>query len=294
MSDRRRITIDTADGEPVTAYFREAQAARAFVIIAGATGVKQQFYWNFSDWLVEHGFSVLTFDFRGVGESLSGDLKNCRARLQDWGALDMTAVVAWATTHIQAATHSQANGLPLPLHLIGHSVGGQLVGLMPNHGLLTSVIQVASSSGYFKGMPLDFRIKTLLLLRSLPLLTKIRGFTPTKIVRYGENLPAGVGLQWADWCLHPGYVENAFGKTIKEHFYDQFKAPILSISSTDDPIATTKNVDDLLRLFTVCSIKRLRLQPSDFGMRTIGHIDFFRKRCSNLWSLTTDWLDGTV
>ena len=87
-------------------------------------------------------------------------------------------------------------------------------------------------------------------------------------------------------------VENSFGKSISEEFFGEFKTPMLSISSTDDPIATSANVEDLLRLFRTCPVRNVRLRPEDFDLETIGHIDFFRDRCRGLWGLATDWFDS--
>lgn len=37
--------------------------------MAGGTGIKKEFYLNFSRYLCEAGFAVCLFDYRGIGES---------------------------------------------------------------------------------------------------------------------------------------------------------------------------------------------------------------------------------
>ncbi|XQF94486.1 hypothetical protein ACOBV9_19070 (plasmid) [Pseudoalteromonas espejiana] len=47
-------------------------------MIAPATGIKQQFYANFATYLQQHGFGVITFDNRGIGQSLNRSIKKVR------------------------------------------------------------------------------------------------------------------------------------------------------------------------------------------------------------------------
>jgi len=109
----------------------------------------------------------------------------------------------------------------------------------------------------------------------------------------GEDLPAGVARQWSQWCLGRGYVANEFGRGISRHYYDEFRAPILSLYSNDDSIATPRNVDDLLRLFPAAPKQTLCLEPQSFGFKSLGHVDFFRASRAAVWPLALDWLrDG--
>ena len=55
------------------------------VLISPATGVRQHFYLRFARWLAAQGHDVLVFDYRGIGLSLHGSLRDCKATLADWG-----------------------------------------------------------------------------------------------------------------------------------------------------------------------------------------------------------------
>lgn len=269
------FSLQTGDGYTLAACHYAADAPRAAVLICGATGVRQRFYAAFASWLAEQGCAVLTFDYRGIGDSLHGaHPRLSRARKQDWGEHDMPAALA-------ALAQRHPN---LPLFLVGHSVGGQLIGLMPNHGLLSGVVQVAASSGYVGGIRRPTRWAAQLLLSLyIPATSRLFGYAPAKRIGWGEDLPPGIARQWARWCLQPGYVLNGFEREIRQHYYDEFRAPIVSIAASDDPIATRANVDDLLRLFTRAPQRRQRLEPARYGLKHIGHIDLFRPALSRLW-----------
>jgi predicted alpha/beta hydrolase len=256
------------------------------VLVCGATGVPQRFYAPFASWLAGEGFAALTFDYRGIGESLFGTHpRDCRARKPDWGELDMPAALDWLRQRT-GAEH---------VDLIGHSAGAQLVGLMPNREAIRRVVMVAGSTGYVGSIRFPTRLMAEFILRVyLPLTAVVLGYSPARRLGLGEDLPAGVALQWARWCRNPGYIENAFGDEVARDGYDQFRAPILALHASDDPIATPANVEDLLHLFPLAPHQIKMVAPQTFGYSSIGHIDLFRKSRCAIWPMITGWLREDV
>jgi predicted alpha/beta hydrolase len=255
------------------------------VLICAATDVSQRFYAAFARWLAEQGFAVLTFDYRGIGASLrESHVRLCAARKQDWGQLDMPAALDW----LKARSGSET------VDLVGHSAGAQLVGLMPNHASIRRVLMVAASSGYVWGLRFPYSIAAYAYLRFyLPATARILGYSPGRAIGMGEDLPAGVARQWSQWCLRRGYVANEFGRGVTRHYYGEFRAPILALYASDDSIATPRNVDDFLRLFTSAPKQTVCLEPARFNVPSFGHVDFFRKSRSAAWLLALDGLrDG--
>ena len=47
------------------------------IMIAPATGIKRGFYQSLAAYLADSGFAVVTFDNRGIGDSLEGPISKC-------------------------------------------------------------------------------------------------------------------------------------------------------------------------------------------------------------------------
>lgn len=246
------------------------------VLLCPATGVRQRFYLRFAHWLAGQGHDVLVFDYRGVGLSLTGPLKDCRATLTEWGQQDQVAALDW----VLHRTRSEQ------VLLLGHSAGGQMLGLLPNHHRVAKVVGVAVSSGWFGGMRPGFRVVSRAVLRgAIPLGIRLKGYAPCTALGLGENLPAGVALEWGHWCAAGGYATNATRGMPERDFHADVRAPITVFHASDDNIATTRTVADLLRHYPAAPQHIHRVKPADVGLKAIGHIDWFRPSHAALWTL---------
>ncbi len=275
------IDIACQDGTVLKGHFLRAHAGaqvatHAPVLLCPATGVKQHFYLRFATWLAAQGHDVLVFDYRGIGLSLHGKLKDSRATLAEWGQQDQVAALDWLVRH---------TGREQVL-LIGHSAGGQMIGLLPNHRHVSRLVGVAASTGWFRGMKPSFRFKARLGLRCLvPLGTLIKGYAPTAAVGLGEDLPAAVARQWGQWCAAGGYATNAVKGRPQLDFHGDIRIPITVFHATDDDIATPTTVADLMRTFPAARKQVQHIAPREHGLKSIGHIDWFRSSHQALWPL---------
>ncbi len=265
--------------------YRPQSKVKTAVMIAPATGIKRQFYHNFATFLAAQGFGVLTFDNEGIGESLHTDLAKCDASLVSWGRHDMPAVLEALQDEFSDATY----------HLIGHSAGGQLIGLMPNYNAITSVFNVACSSGRIKNMDMPYKIKAMGFMDVfIPLSNLTLGYTPSDKIGMGEPLPSNVARQWRQWCNGAGYINTALGKTIYTHFYDELTMPAVWLGFSDDDIANSENIDDMMRVFPNMPAQKRFFNPKDFGVSHIGHMRYFSSRthakAPKLWQMAVDWL----
>ena len=136
------LTIVTERNQPLTASLylpkdSDSDSVKNAIMIAPATGIKRVFYHNFASYLASQGFGVITYDNEGIGDSLTCPLSKCDASLITWGRHDATAVLEALQDEFPNAKYD----------LIGPSEGGQPIGLMPNYHALSSVVNVACSSG---------------------------------------------------------------------------------------------------------------------------------------------------
>jgi predicted alpha/beta hydrolase len=118
----------------------------------------------------------------------------------------------------------------------------------------------------------------------MPLLTRALGYFPMRRFGMGEDLPAGVALEWARWGRSPEYLGDWSG-------HAALAAPILSFSFADDPFAPRAAVDALHARYGSRELARRHVAPADVGAARIGHFGFFRPGVApGLWRETADWL----
>ncbi|WNG37674.1 alpha/beta fold hydrolase [Archangium violaceum] len=275
------VDLVCQDGVQLKGHFlpafggRQAPTERP-VLLCPATGVRQHFYLRFAAWLAEQGHDVLVFDYRGIGLSLQGRLKDCRATLVEWGQQDQVAALDWL---VRRTGQEQ-------VLLLGHSAGGQMIGLLPNHRHIARVVGVATSTGWFRGMRPGFRFTARAVLRGvIPLGIRLKGYAPCSKVGLGEDLPAAVALQWGQWCAAGGYATNAVKGRPQQDFHADIRIPITVLHATDDDIATPANVADLMRTYPAARRQVRHVAPRDHGLKAIGHIDWFRTSHQALWPL---------
>lgn len=260
--------------------FRSSESPRAAVIIPSAMGVAQQYYTQFAQWLAGQGYQVTTFDYRGIGLSAPPSLRGFPADIFDW-AEDCAAVID--------AMKSQ---LPdVPLHWIGHSLGGQMLGLIPNRERIDRVVTVATGSGYW--LENTWRTKSVvwwLWFFVVPIALRVAGYFPGKRLRKVGDLPRGVMAQWRRWCLSREYVVGAEGERVREA-YASVRTPMLSLSFTDDELMSARGIRSLHGLYANAPVEYRRIAPPDIGARRIGHFGFFRPQFERtLWPLVPQWL----
>lgn len=286
MTQFKTLEIVCKDGYCLNGRFYAKQISNKTaypILICPATGITQQFYQSFAEWLTLQGYDVLSFDFRGIGASLYEPLVYSKANIVDWGQLDIPAAI----DTLLCKTHAQQ------VMLIGHSAGGQLLGIVPNYQKVAKVIAVSGSTGHVKGLKGKTKFLAPLMFNLIfPLARLTKGYGPTQAIGMGENLPKDVAKQWAEFCSQPGYVMNAIGKTVFEDYHTKIDCPITVLWSSDDEIATATNVKDLLRLYPNADTQMIELKPKNYDHKTIGHMSMFKRSHQNLWPVIEQQLHG--
>ncbi len=267
--------VETKNGYKLssTFYIPDGEIKGA-VLVVPAMGVTQKYYASFASWLTAQGYLVATFDYSGTGLSQTGNLRDSSVTISDWAKYDCTAMIE--------AISVKADGKSL--YWIGHSLGGQILGMVPNLNPITKVINIASGSGYWlENVPsLKWRAWWLWYIVA-PLATRIYGYFPGKRLRKVGDLPGGVMNQWRKWCLNPEYMVGAEGSETREK-YRAVVTPIASLSFTDDELMSKKNIDSLNSFYATTQMKTSRITPEEIGTKHIGHFGFFKPKFEeSLW-----------
>jgi predicted alpha/beta hydrolase len=282
----RPATITAADGFDIAAQtYGDAARCRAGVLVVGAMGVVQQYYGPFAQWLATQGYYVVTFDYRGIGDSRP---IFHRESLRGFDA----DVTTWATRDVPAAVDFVADRIgDKPLLWLGHSLGGQILGQVPNRTRITAMVTVATGSGYWMQNAWRLRLAAGWLWYVLaPLGTRIAGYFPGRRLRKVGDLPAGVMRQWRAWCLHRDYCVGALGQAVRGQ-YARITTPILSLSFTDDEFMSRVNTESMHGFYAAAPREMRRIAPRDIGASRIGHFGFFRRsHAEQLWPQAAAWL----
>jgi predicted alpha/beta hydrolase len=258
------------------------QRTLAAVLIGGAMGVRQDYYQPFAQWLASQGYAVMSFDYRGMGDSRAGSLRGFDADLFSWARDTDTAIDAL----MQAAPH-------VPLYLIGHSLGAQLPGLLKHRDRIAGLVSVAAGSGYWRdNAPQLKRIVLYFWHVLVPVATALCGYFPGRRIGKVGDLPAGVVLQWRRWCMNPRYHVGAEGAPVREQF-EAARFPVVALSITDDELMTERGTRVLVDCYANAPRRIERIAPADVDVKRIGHFGFFRDQFqSSLWARTAALLQG--
>lgn len=280
------LELPTPDGQRIAATVHVPEGRpRAVVVIGGAMGVSQDYYAPLARWLAgEQGVAVLSFDYRGMGRSRRGPLREETADVLTWARQDGAAALAAAETRWPG----------VPRFWLGHSLGAQIVGLVPGHERLAGVLSVAAGSGYWRLNAPRLRLAVWWLWWVVaPLAIRLCGYFPGKRLRKVGDLPAGVMAQWRRWCLHPDYVGGESAAVRAELAGVQLPLTVLSIN--DDELMTWEGTRALFDLYRNARIDYRRIAPSEHGLRHIGHFGFFRERMrDSLWPLVPRWIEQSA
>lgn len=267
-----RITAD--DGHPLRAtWYRPDHAPRGAVLVAPAMATRPSFYAAFAAALADQGFLVLTFGYRGTEPH--ADPRRIQADILTWAS---DAAAALEALHAEL----DRTGSDVPITWLGHSLGGQILGFV-DHSVAQKLILVATGHGYWRHNPPWLRRWVRLFWHAVaPLSVRIAGYYPGRRLRFLDDLPAGVMMQWRRWCLHPGYWAADVPDIRDRHA--QIEAPVTAVHLTDDEIITRAGIEALLAQFTSTSTDLTVLSPDDIGASKVGHHGLFRAEHARAWS----------
>jgi predicted alpha/beta hydrolase len=285
------ITFPATDGFALAAtlYLPRGAKRHAF-LINSATAVPRKIYRGFASYLANRGAAVLTYDYRGTGDSRPRaprgsdrprSLAGFDATMADWATKDATAAVTWMRQRYEA----------LPLGYVGHSFGGQALGLLSNNHEVSRALLIAAQAGYWKliATPERYRVYAFLNLIGVPL-THLLGYMPGR-AGLGEDLPKGVFLQWVNWVMRERYMFDDKSLVALANF-PFYRGPLRSLCFSDDPWATRPAVELLCSGFRSIKPSIVTLDPADTGAAKIGHFGFFRpEHRDTLWRGAAEWLE---
>ncbi len=195
----------------------------------------------------------------------------------DWARLDAAGALDWIQGRCPGRTM-----------VVGHSFGGQALGLLPDPGVVDRALLVNAQSGSWHRWRGIRRVPMLLLWFGLiPASTALFGRMPGAVMPGMADLPKGVARQWAHWGRHRDYIlrdQDPAG-------YAALRAPLRAYSFSDDRLyAPREAVEQLLSWYTGADVEHRHVDVETLG-HPVGHFGFFRPVCRDtLWPGAAAWL----
>jgi predicted alpha/beta hydrolase len=272
------LEIVAADGVRLAAtLFAPVGPSRGTVLVHSATAVPQGYYGRFADFLARQGMRVLTYDYRGIGRSRPRNLRGFQASMTEWAELDARAA------HEVVRKHWGHE----PLALVGHSFGGQLLGLIDDVRDASCALLAATQLPSIEHFSLLMRAWMKASWGALlPALSATFGYVPGW-AGLGEDMPTGAAEEWGKWLAHPAYLRG-YHADASERFA-KFTAPVLLYSFSDDDFAPPASVTAMAGALSGAELDHRKLTPELVGA-PIGHFGFFRPQHVELWEEGAAWL----
>lgn len=277
----KRIDIITIDHYSLAAHLFEPQISNQKVLlINSATGVKQQIYFSVAQFFADHGFTVITYDYRGIGLSKPHKMRGFEASMRVWGTTDYKALTSYIKSNFE----------DYKKYCLGHSVGALILGMNPDSEIFEEFIFVGTQNAFVGNLRLKTKIEAYLGFGIVqPLFTVLLGYFPASWFGLGESLPSGSAFDWRILILNKKSTNNLLEKSAD--FSKKLKQKVLVIWAEDDAWLTEKGVKSLLEN-TYANLRPTyrHIYTSESEKGEIGHVNFFRSYNRKLWKILLDRL----
>ena len=267
------LTIYATDGYPLAAVlYTPNTPIKAKIIMASATGVPQPFYRRFSEFCASQGYQIISFDYRGIGKSAPHKMKGFEMSYLDWGEFDLSGVIDFMFED------------QYPLYVVGHSYGGQALGLTKNHHKVKAMYCFGTGAGWAGYMPLKERFKVQVMWNIIfPPMVALNGYLPWSKFKMGSDLPIGVYKQWRKWCKHPTYFfADPNLKDLKIR-YANVKSIIYAVAALDDDWALPNSRLAFMQHYKNADMHFVNISAKEYDLKEIGHMGYFRKGSEKIW-----------
>ncbi|MDH5032007.1 alpha/beta hydrolase family protein [Chryseobacterium cucumeris] len=271
-----KLILTTEDHINLVAHlFKPERDNGKLLLINSATGVKQQVYFSFASYFREQGFTVITYDYRGIGLSKPKNMRGFQGSMRLWGSKDYKTI----TQYIKSAFKEYKK------YCLGHSVGALILGMNEDSNIFEEFVFVGTQNAFVGNLKGRTKVEAYLGFGiAQPLTTSLLGYFPAHWFGLGESLPKNCAYDWRTLILNKKSTNKLLEKI--DDFSKNLTQKVFVIRAEDDIWLTEKGVLSLLNN-TYSNLKptyRL-IAASESDKNEIGHINFFRSYNSKLWDI---------
>jgi predicted alpha/beta hydrolase len=276
----RDISLSTADGVALAAtLFEPPQSNGVAVQINSSSATPRQYYRAFATHLAKLGFTVLSYDYRGIGGSKSPAP----------GADDQSIVLSGIHDQTAAADFLLTNYPGHVLTLVAHSLGGQIVGLTPRASQFKALFVMGTAQGYWRSFPGPARWRAWLKFHvTIPFALWRYGRVPPTVT--GFEMPPTMAREMRRFCLHPRWLVDENGVPLRP-YNAEIRGRLWLLGLEDDIVVPPAGLIDLDDFFPNAPRRVEHRAPGHYGMAEVGHFGFFRRSMPvAAWDEVADWL----
>jgi predicted alpha/beta hydrolase len=284
----RDILLRADDGYALAATLYEPERPNGIALqINSAAATPRRYYRPFADYLASRGFVVLTYDYRGAFPDEGSSVRDSPASLLTWGERDQAAV----TRHLRQSYPECA------IALLGHSMGGQIVGLSPAARELAAVVLVASGHGHWRRIRNAYRRwrRALYVYLLGPLALRAFGYMPAFVMGGGGGPKAPEhARELLRFCRSPHFFCDEAGAPLRP-YNAEIRVPLKHIVFSDDEVVAPGAELDAREFFPNAQNERECLEAARYGLMRIGHFGLFRRSMpESAWQDLAEWLQRAV
>lgn len=271
-----KLIISTKDQYQLSAHiFKPEKSNEKIILINSATGVKQQVYFSFAQFFAEQGFTVITYDYRGIGLSKPEKMRNFKASMRTWGSKDFKRLTELV---IEKFPDYQK-------FCLGHSVGALIIGMNENSKVFERFIFVATQNAFIGNLKWKTKLEAFFGFGfAQPFFTELFGYFPAHWFGLGESLPKNCAYDWRTLILNRKSTGKLLLKT--NDYSKELNQKVLVLYAEDDVWLTDKGVKSLLNdVYPNLKPDYRFLQTSESEKGEIGHVNFFRSYNKKLWNI---------
>ena len=276
----KKEMVRTKDGYSLgIRVFLPFRSFTSVIILAPSALLSQKDYLNFARFLQHHGFAIVSFDYRGMGESAPTSLVGFDASLEQWATYDTDAVILYTRQRFPMNE----------LIYIGHGIGGEISGLVPAIQFINKLVLINSSLSCTRYRHAKDKLWVGSMSLFYRMLSRMYGYFPGKRLGKKHDLPPGIMKEWLHWCDN----SNGLFDDYPDHNYRKQRFSILAYSFSDDWRSRKKGVKSLLDHFSSAQITWRHIEPEEVNEVKVGHLGFFNyEKCGNLWKEMMSWVEA--
>ncbi|WP_374465721.1 alpha/beta fold hydrolase, partial [Chryseobacterium sp.] len=189
-----KLILTTEDDITLTAHlFKPQKDNGKLLLINSATGVKQQVYFSFASYFAEQGFTVITYDYRGIGLSKPKNMRGFHGSMRIWGSKDYKAVTQYIKTNFKEYKK----------YCLGHSVGALILGMNKDSEIFEEFVFVGTQNAFVGNLKGITKVEAYLGFGiAQPVTTSLLGYFPAHWFGLGESLPKNCAYDWRTLILN--------------------------------------------------------------------------------------------